>query len=617
MIKQSNEQIDRLIQDVKHDKSLHELLAGGSVIHIDRPVPFLCVYRLPKGVKKSPEATLLTTQAAYVLIKEEDQPLVETFIAELAQNMQKRFGAFLLLELWRSEEDQGIVLVSADDTNQQFLDTLRKELHEFPLSIMQQVQTTDRFPEERMPLLPQHLLSEDPIRALGMQLNPFYKSGTKERLFPMIYRQFRKEFSIALRKFFYDFARVQTRMQVAHYHSLGRQQEGALVWKIDKELVEISKSFDFLLLTSVVNHNEAWEEFKKGGFNQQPTFLYRLIPVDPELLKRRLFQVPIEELDDPTLAFIFRDKRKELDRLLNMLEDRNTRDFRLSSIQVFGGAEDELVKKANQILEYHSGEDETDEEDDEDDLRAESIGTEEFAQMAREEIDWLRQQYEPLDATVSIRKDVTGLMVSSGQLLIGDGFRTNRLRADALIQHEVGTHVLTYYNGKAQPLHQMYVGSPGYEDLQEGLAVLAEYLVGGLTLARLRTLAGRVIAVDCMLKDASFAETFRVLHKDKGFTAYTAYSISERVYRGGGMTKDAVYLRGLLHLLDHLAEGNDLQPLLIGKIRQDYLPIIDELIQRKILKQAPIMPRYFSNPKSKERLKRLKTKVDVLSLLKQ
>ena len=613
---QEKDQVSKLIQEVKNDERIYEVLPGGSIIHIDRPVPFLCIYRFPEGVEKSPEASLITAQAAYILIHQEDLPLVKEFLYELAENMRKRFGAFIMMEVWRSAEEQGMVLVSTDDTNQQFLSALEKELFEFPLSIVQQVETTKEFPAAQQPLLPKHLLEDETIRALGLQVSPFYQSTTSEQLYPMIYRQFRKELSIALRKFFYDFARVQTSLEVAHYHSLGRRQEDALVWKIDQELVEIGKSFDFLLLTSVVNHNEAWEEFKRAKFEQKPTFLYRLIPVDPELLKRRLYQIPIEKLEDPTLAFIFRDKRKELDRLLNMLEERNTPDFHLSSIQVFGGLEKELLEKANEILAFELPDGEGD-EDEEDESSTDLITTEEFAAMAREEIAWMKQQYPPLDATVTIRKDISGLMVSSGQLLIGKGFATSRRRAEALIQHEVGTHVLTYYNGKAQPLHQMYVGSPGYEDLQEGLAVLAEYLVGGLTPARLRTLAGRVVAVDYMLKDADFTETFRVLHKEKGFTAYTAYSIAERVYRGGGMTKDAVYLRGLIHLLNHLAEGNDLKPLLIGKIRQDYLPIIDELIQRKILKPAPILPRYFSQPESMERLKNLNKKVDVLSLLKR
>lgn len=614
MITQVNEQVNKLINEIKEDRGVHEIFPGGSVIHIDRPVPFLCLYRLPKGEKKTAEATLLTTQPAYILLQGKEKELVEEFLCGLAESMRKRFGAFLILEIWQAEDQHGIVLVSADDTNEQFLSTLQKELSEFPLSIVQQVETTNQFPAAYKPLLPQKMLEEETIRVLGMQLSAFYRSSTTQKLYPMIYRQFRKELSIALRKFFFGFVRVQTRMEVAHYHGLGRQQVGNLVWKIDQELVEISKSFDFLLLTSVVNHKEAWEEFKRGGFHQKPTFLYRLIPVDPELLKRRLYKVPIEELDDPTLAFIFRDKRKELDRLINMLEERNTRDFHLSSVQVFGGVEDELLAKANQILNYHPDNNEQEDEEVEK-IVVPTISTEEFAEMAREEIAWMRQQYEPMDATVTIRKDITGLMVSNGQLLIGKGFTTTHKRAEALIQHEVGTHVLTYYNGKAQPLYQMYVGSPGYEDLQEGLAVLAEYLVGGLTLSRLRTLAGRVVAVDSMLNEADFIETFQLLHRDKGFTPYTAFGITERVYRGGGMTKDAVYLRGLLHLLDHLAQGNDLQPLLIGKIRQDYLPIIDELIQRNILRPAPIVPRYFSNPESMKRLKRLKTKVDVLSLL--
>ncbi|AHM59777.1 hypothetical protein D770_07570 [Flammeovirgaceae bacterium 311] len=614
MIEQVSEQIQHIIQKIKNDEGVHEELPGGSLIHLDRPVPFICLYRFPRGEKKTPESTLLSTQPAYLYLQEEDITLIKDFLCELAESMQKRFGAFLMLEIWQSQEQKGFVLVSADDTNEQFLSTLQKELYQFPISILQQVKTTDQFPEPHMPLLPRHMLKEETIRALGMQLNPFYRNQESKRLYPMIYRQFRKELSIALRKFFFDFVRVQTRMEVTHYHSLGRQKVSDLAWKIDQELVKIGNTFDFLLLTSVVNHNEAWEEFRKGGFNQAPTFLYRLIPVDPELLKRRLYQVPIEELDDPTLAFIFRDKRREIDRMLNMLEERNTKDFHLSSIQVFGGVEDELLLKANQILDYQPN-DGSDNDDEEEPAATEKIFTEEFVKMAREEIAWMQEQYQSLDATVTIRKDITGLMVSRGQLLVGKGFTTTRRRAEALIQHEVGTHVLTYYNGKAQPLQQMYVGSPGYEDLQEGLAVLAEYLVGGLTLSRLRTLAGRVVAVDCMLDNANFSETFRVLHRDKGFTAYTAYGITERVYRGGGMTKDAVYLRGLLHLLDHLAQGNELQPLLIGKIRQDYLPIIDELIQRKILKKAPIVPRYFSNPESMERLRRLHTKTDVLSML--
>lgn len=46
-------------------------------------------------------------------------------------------------------------------------------------------------------------------------------------------------------------------------------------------------------------------------------------------------------------------------------------------------------------------------------------------------------------------------------------------RVEPLIQHEIGTHVVTYRNGESQPLSLLAVGLPGYEETQEGLAIMA------------------------------------------------------------------------------------------------------------------------------------------------
>ncbi len=60
-------------------------------------------------------------------------------------------------------------------------------------------------------------------------------------------------------------------------------------------------------------------------------------------------------------------------------------------------------------------------------------------------------------------------------------------------KHEVGTHILTYCNGLRQPIRQLRVGLAQNDQLQEGLAVFSEYLVGGLNNDRLRLIAARVI----------------------------------------------------------------------------------------------------------------------------
>ena len=59
-------------------------------------------------------------------------------------------------------------------------------------------------------------------------------------------------------------------------------------------------------------------------------------------------------------------------------------------------------------------------------------------------------------------------MVSRGNLLVSARSRIPASRVEALIQHEVGTHVLTYHNGRAQKLRHLYTGLAGYDACRKG-----------------------------------------------------------------------------------------------------------------------------------------------------
>ena len=217
-------------------------------------------------------------------------------------------------------------------------------------------------------------------------------------------------------------------------------------------------------------------------------------------------------------------------------------EFLFGSLQLYGKVSDELVKLAKNILakipprtrERGTGH---------------SINAIEFAKRAKKEIDYYKHTYPDFNSKVYLRDDTVGLLVSRGNLFIGNDIKIHPSRIDALLQHEVGTHIVTYFNGKAQPFRQLYSGLSGYEELQEGLAVLAEFMVGGLSRPRMRLLAARVIAADCMITGATFLETFRVLTSTYGFDKRKAFIITIRIYRGGGLVKDAIYLRGLVELL--------------------------------------------------------------------
>jgi uncharacterized protein (TIGR02421 family) len=192
-------------------------------------------------------------------------------------------------------------------------------------------------------------------------------------------------------------------------------------------------------------------------------------------------------------------------------------------------------------------------------------------------------------------------MVSNGDVLIAPTARISTVRAEALLHHEVGTHVVTYVNGAHQPLRVLATGLAGHDETQEGLAVFAEYLVGGLTANRLRQLAARVVAVHQMICGAEFADVHGGL-VHVGVPAEQSFTITMRVFRGGGLTKDAVYLRGLHELIGHVGAGRALEPLWLGKMPLDAVPLVDDLHQRGILRDPLLIPRYLDHPGARDRL---------------
>jgi uncharacterized protein (TIGR02421 family) len=286
--------------------------------------------------------------------------------------------------------------------------------------------------------------------------------------------------------------------------------------------------------------------------------------------------------------------------------DRDTDRALPLSLALFGRVDDELVATAEKLLAaFPSGSDTT----------RKSVSAKWMVQRAHEELDGYRQAYPPFDTEVHLRDELTSLMVSGGQLLIGTNMMFLPTRVEPLLQHEVGTHVVTHWNGQAQPLKLLSTGLAGYDELQEGLAVFAEFLAAGLTPTRMRTLAGRVVAAHLLIGGASFVETFRQLRERFGFSDVGAWHIVLRVYRGGGYVKDSVYLRGLQSVLDYLAAGGHLETLLVGKIAIEHAPFIEELQRRRVLNPSPLRPAYLDDPDGQERLDRARRGLSLVDLV--
>jgi uncharacterized protein (TIGR02421 family) len=606
-------------------------LPGGGSLYMERPLPFLCVYRHPVG-SDAGTRELVHGEAAYLIVPHSMTKKELTLLLKTIVDCQReRFNAFLLIEIWSADDSEVqaafaesaleptefrpsfLIVARSPHTPMRTIEALRRQLEKISHLKQMAAVRIDTSPKAHegsfATLLTPKLLNDWGCEVVGICTRPIYRHHQTGEVYPSVLRLLKRHIGRALKQAFFAFSKVHTNSTPEHFYSLGRSTILKSVKFVDRRLNEISKSFSFLLQVTPVNADAAWHEFQKSHFESEPRYYYRPLAMDASELKRQLFNLSISRIEDPTLCELFHQRQDELDRKITMLGDVGTKKFVYGSQQVYGELTLSLLSLAQSLLERinaHNREDMTSGE----------VTATEFAKRARKEVAYYKSLLPEFNAQVLVREDMyAGLMCSDGDLLIGRDAKFPASRVEALLHHEVGTHLLTYYNGLMEPFKLLHTGLAGYDSLQEGLAVLSEYLVGGLSKPRLRLLAARVWAVHMMLEGATFVETFRALSKEAGFSQRIAYTVTMRVYRGGGFTKDAVYLRGLVEILDYLGQGGTLEPLFVGKIASEHVRFVRELLHRKVILPAILQPRYLQFPGVAERLEKLGDGMTVLNLI--
>jgi uncharacterized protein (TIGR02421 family) len=619
---------DRLIATIRQrlaaNQPVRRTLPDRGRLHIDRQLPFLVVYRRRRAGVDEGAASLVWGEASYLIAPHgtKHSRKISALIDAISGDMVEIFGGFLVVEIWSAPAPPSVpnelgelpkpafrVVVPRRDQDSASVGALVERLRK--VRIQGRRAEVELVPGGRLsppgePRLNRRFGSADsPVRLIGLEVRPVYRNEDTGELFPEVRRSLHRQLSVALQQAAYQFAIHQTTHRPRHYQALGRRAMVKAVTDVDARLAEIAGAFDLLLMVSPVNADREYRSFRRNGEQRPPRFRYRPLDVDPDLLKRKLYNIAIERVEDPTLAAIFRDKRRELSLQLDLLSDLGTPRFLHTAVALYGSVDPTTVGEALRVLERWQV-NET--------RAARTVGAGSFAAAAQREIARYQSAYPALEARVEIRDDINSLMVSQGHLLIGSKMRIPAHRVDALVQHEVGTHVVTYWNGHAQKLQLLSKGLARHEELQEGLAVLAEYLVAGLTPARLRIVAGRVVAARSVADGAEFLDTYRQLRTDHGFGSRTAFQIATRLHRGGGFVKDAIYFRGLHAVIGYLAEGGRLDTLLVGKISVEQVPVIEELQRRGVLTTPPLRPAYLDDPDTHYQLERLRGGTDIASL---
>jgi len=602
--------------------TLREPLPGGGRLHIDRQLPFLVVHRTPVDRSDSGTSHLITSQASY-LVASADPEFAEplsVLVQTVVETLSEAFGAFLLIELWTVPEsaatsrDSIVRIVTPDQQGDlQAVGKLSAMLEKLDIGYWRpQIRVVDAktaTPSSLPPLMDPAEANRLKCYVIGLELDPMFRdeNGTP---YPELERELAFQLSTALQRTIFEFSKEMTSAEAPAWQGLGRRALVRAVGKVDGALGDICASFDFLLAVTPVNATEAWRRFKDSKYGEAPSFRYRPLTADPELLLRDLYAVPLEKVEDPTLDRIFREKLREVARQLTMLAERNTHRFLFGSLQLYGDVESDLLRLADGLLATIEPVGKEKEDTD-------CVDAVDFAALASEQFDAYRARQPEFEARIDVRDDISGLMVSRDTLLIDRTMSVTSDRARALLHHEVGTHVVTWFNGSRQPLKIFCTGLAGYETFQEGLAVLSEYLVGGLTRSRLRLLAARVVAVGRMIDGTPFTEIFTELVERCGLAPHLAFTTTMRVVRAGGLTKDAVYLRGLQQVIGYLRDGGDPELAFIGKVSLRAMPVVRELLYRGVLTEPLLRPTALDAPGASGRLAALRDGRPIIDLFER
>ena len=338
-------------------------------------------------------------------------------------------------------------------------------------------------------------------------------------------------------------------------------------YDVDRKIFNIGKRIRPLFYLNPINAEGQKEAFLSGKI-KSPSFEYMQIDPDdnPDEIEKELNLLIVPE---GMLKEIYENKITELKLLNSLVKLRgNPKKITHTAINVFGEPNKSVSDEALKILEkeYVGGQDNN--------VGSKEIVKEIRAALARNNInDWAVELIE--GTQVLVHSEMKRMYVGK------DALRPEAF-VKSMVVHDVSWHAMRASNGYNQRLKIFAQGFPGSFLAEEGGALFLESMAGTLSYGSLRTYAGRVVAVKCFLDGLGFSEVFNYL-RSFDFSENESWAISLRVFRGGGITRDYIYLKGLLEMKKFIKKKEDLNTFFIGKIGLNDVQFVQALIDSKII----------------------------------
>ena len=354
------------------------------------------------------------------------------------------------------------------------------------------------------------------------------------------------------------------------------------LFDIDANLNRLVKNIELLNYINPQNISVEKKKFFSAKYNYNPEFKYPKMRFNSYKLHRLFFSQRLERIEDDDIRQLYEDIIYEYSGLIECIETIGQgRKFYFNSLKSFGTPTEKDIENAKFILRFDNSE-----------FNEEMLPMYNSSE-AKDYFDEFSKRYDfKYNIKISNNLSAAAMVLNNTQTLVlrkSHKYSLNQLKV--LTNHEIGVHMVTTFNGLEQPLKVFSNGFPNNVETQEGLAVFSEFMSGCLTIERLKELAFRVIAVDSLNKGYNFSDTFHLLHNQHKLNRDKAFAITLRVQRGGGFTKDHLYLRGIRNIYKYAKSDLDLGILLTGKVSQEYIPTINKLLDLGLA----IKPKYITD----------------------
>lgn len=420
---------------------------------------------------------------------------------------------------------------------------------------------------------------------LATEVKKVFMDEHNGQAFPLVIQSIEKGLKNAIINNAQHYINTKSNYDVKHKNTLLSSTLQPELIKLDKELYRIAKHFEVLGFVNPQNVEQEKRKFFRSKFTVNPAFRYKPLTIDPHGFKAKMYKLDVDRLEDVHIRQVYIDIIRSYTDKVDLLNTLGTENFLYNSLRYFGEPNPQDIANANFLLYC----DELPQFENEDYLEMAEVKARFKAEGERYGFTYQVQEAKhiPSDALVINSKRL---------LLLKSGARFTPTRLNALLNHEIGVHMVTTMNAQVQPLKFLSLGLPRNTYTQEGLAIMSEMLSGCLSITRLKELALRVLAVHYMVKGDDFKTTFLRLRDEHKVNDEKLFYLVTRVYRGGGFTKDYLYLKGFRKVLDMQANGVKLDNLFLGKTTHTHLTILNELVDRKILNRPTYRCHAFESP---------------------